>query len=1107
MRSSCNHLTLWSATALVALFLVILPPAHAQTLAGDIDITVRDQTGAVVPNAMVMIRRSGTATVVRALSSNAEGVAQGALLEPGTYDISAEAKGFKTITRRDIRLSVAQVVSLELELTPGTITQSVTVVGSSPQIEEKAASLAQGFGDRDITNLPLNGRNYLDLGKLAAGAVPSRGSRDQTFAAYGNNGIQNAFVLDGERNNNYIRGLDNRQRDELRPPLDALEEFSVQTSNFSAEYGASAGAVVLAVTKGGTNQVHGSAYEYVRNDHFDARTFINAPPDPKPVYIRNQFGGSLGGPIKKDRAWIFGAYERTSERNHIPSFSTVPTAAERQGIFPLPLYDPYSTQCQGRICTRSEFPSSIVNGATVYTIPSSMFDPVGQALLDRYPLPNRPGTFNNYSVARPDENTENNAIWRGDLQPTARNNFFVRYSLEKFTEFADAALPPPAQMPVLRHDTTNGIGVGYTHTFSPTVINELRFGWTRLTSGHDETLPRDEIIPGSLDPAITRGIPTLGVDGFAGIGDQPGGLGNNPISKSSGVWDTSDNVSWSKGKHLIKFGADWQVIRPSTYSTLNGRGSFGFNGVFTDNPQNPAGTGSSAADLLLGIANTATIGTVVNSIERGKYFGLYGQDRWSATSNLTLTLGLRYELFYPYTEVHNAMANFILDSNDPSYGQYILAGDPRKPRGLLELDKKDFGPRIGLAYRVPQVSGLVVRAAYGIFYGQDAGFGVTTRMTNNPPFFGFGGQSITSDQLDPLSGVILKTASFTRPAPINPQSFMLDPKSTAALRSWDQRNLTPYVQEWNFSLEKQLPWNVVWEADYVGNIGIHLFGEYNANQPLVPGPGTVNSRRPLVQYTDAQVMRVAPFNRSTYEGLSTRLQKQFSNGLSFLSTFTWGRAFDWQNEALDVCDNCGPGVAQDFGFLNSYDLRNNRAPSYNDARLQYNFAAVWSLPFGPGRRFASRGAAAKIAGGWEGSGIFTARTGFPLTITLSRDVTNVGGQPRPDRLCSGQLGDPTTAEWFDTSCFMPPAQYTYGNSGRDILSGPGLSNIDLTLMRNFHVGIPSEAGRLQFRANFFSLLNHPHLGDPGTVFGNPGFGIISSALGNRQIEFALRWVF
>ena len=1106
MRSNCKHLKLWCVAAFVALVLVILPPTHAQTLTGEIDITLRDQTRAVVPNAMVTIRRAGTATVVRALSSNAEGLARGALLEPGAYDISAEAQGFKTITRRDIQLSVAQVVSLEFELTPGTITQSVTVVGSAPQLEEKAASLAQGFSERDITNLPLNGRNYLDLGKLAAGAVPSRGSRDQTFAAYGNSGIQNAFVLDGERNNNYIRGLDNRQRDELRPPLDALEEFSVQTSNFSAEYGASAGAVVLAVTKGGTNQVHGSAYEYVRNDHFDARTF-NATTGPKPVYIRNQFGGSLGGPIKKDRAWIFGAYERTSERNHVSTLSTVPTAEERQGIFPVPIYDPNTTQCQGKNCTRSAFPSSIVNGATVYTIPSSMFDPVGQALLGRYPLPNLPGTFNNYSSTHPDENTENNATWRSDLQLTARDSFFARYSLQKFTEFADANLPPPAQMPVLRHDTTNGIGVGYTRTFSPTLINELRFGWTRLSSGHDETLPRDEIIPGSLDPAIAHGIPTFGVNGFAGLGDQPGALGNNPISKSSGVWDTSDNVSWSKGKHLIKFGADWQVIRPSTYSTLNGRGNFGFNGVFTQDPQNRAVTGSSVADLLLGFANTATIGTVVNSIERGKYFGFYGQDRWSATANLTLSLGLRYELFYPYTEVHDAMANFILDSNDPLYGQYILAGDPRKPRGLLELAKKDFGPRIGLAYRVPQVRGLVLRAAYGIFYGQDAGFGVTTRMTNNPPFFGFGGQSITSDQLNPSSGVILKTASFTRPAPINPQSFVLDPRSTAQLRSWDQRNLTPYVQEWNFSLQKQLPWNVVWETDYVGNAGVHLFGEYNANQPLVPGPGTVNSRRPLIQYTAAQVSRVAPFNRSTYEGLSTRLQKQFSRGLSFLSTFTWGHAFDWQNEALDVCDNCAPGIAQDFGFLNSYDLRSNRAPSYNDARLQYNFAAVWSLPFGPGRRFAPRGAAAKIVGGWEASGIFTARTGFPLTITLPVDITNVGGQPRPNRLCSGQLGNPTTAKWFDTSCFAFPDQYTYGNSGRDILSGPGLSNIDLTLMRDFHVAIPTEAGRLQFRANFFSLLNHPHLGEPGTTFGNPGFGIISSASGNRQIEFALRWTF
>ena len=1085
----------------VAFFLCSLLQAAAQTLTGEIDVTVADQTGAVMPGAHVTILRAGTSSVVRTLAANGEGVARVALLQPGTYDIRVESQGFKTDVRSGIPLGVAQVVSLQLKMEPGAVTQSVTVVGRPPQLEEKSAGLAQVIGERDLMDLPLNGRNYLDLGKLAAGAVPARGSRDKTFAAYGNSGIQNAYVLDGERNNNYIRGLDNRQRDELRPPLDALQEFSVQTSNFSTEYGASAGAVVLAVTKGGTNQIHGSAYEYARNQHFDARPF-NAPAGSKPVFIRNQFGGSMGGPIKKNRAWIFGAYERTSDRNHASVLTTVPTNDERNGIFPVPIYNPYTTKCVGKTCARTEFPSSTVNGTTVYTIPSSMFDKVGESVLDRYPLPNLPGTFDNYSATHPDEDTENNAIWRGDLQPTAMDSFFIRYSLVKFSEFSDASLPAPAGMPVLRHDTTNGIGVGYTRTFSPTVINEFRFGWTRLTSGHDETLPRDEIIPGSLDPKVDSGIPLFTMTAFPNIGDQPGGLGNNPISKSSGVWDTSDNVSWSKGKHLIKFGVDWQVIRPSTFATLNGRGSFGFNGVFTQNPQKRSGTGSAAADLLLGIANSATIGTTGFPVERGKYFGFYGQDRWSATPNLTLTLGLRYELFYPYTEVHNAMANFILDSG-PLYGDYILAGDHRLPRALVDVQTTNFAPRIGIAYRMPGVSGLVVRAAYGIFYGQDEGFGITSRLTNNPPFFGYGGEVITSDKLNPSTGVILSTASFSRPAAINPQSFVLDPKATVTLRSWETSNPTPYVQEWNFSVQKQLPWNMVWETDYVGNIGIHLWGQYDANQPLVPGPGTVASRRPLIQYTDAHVSRITPFNRSNYEGLSTRVQKQFSNGLSFLSTLTWGHGFDLQYEGLDAQDGSGGGDT----YSNAYDRNSNYASSDNNAALVYNFATVWSLPLGRGRRFASQGDAAKIVGGWEASGIFTARTGFPMTVTVPFDNTNVGGQSRPDRVCNGQLGNPTTAEWFNTSCFVVPAEYTYGNSGRDILTAPGLSNIDLTLMRNFHVGIPTEVSHLQFRADFFNLINHPHLNEPGLAVGNPGFGIISNAGGSREIEFALRLLF
>src|ERR1041385_5217395 len=329
----------------------------------------------------------------------------------------------------------------------------------------------------------------------------------------------------------------------------------------------------------------------------------------------------------------------------------------------------------------------------------------------------------------------------------------------------------------------------------------------RLTLSQDATLPKDEIIGGTLDPAVKTSIPTFSVTGLATIGAQPGCCGNDPLIKSSGVWDLSDNISKTLGRHLLKLGADFQIIRPTTFSPLGGRGSFGFNGVFTQNPQHRSGSGSGLADLLLGVANTANTGPVADAVERGKYAGEYFQDDWSVTKNLTVNLGVRYELYFPYVEVHDKMANFILEPNDPLFGQLVIAGGGRKPRSLLTLDKNNWAPRAGFAYRVPHVRNMVVRGSFGVFFAQDQGTGVTNRMTNTPPFFGFGGIAIISDQLAPSTGFVLSSgASVPRPAPISPQSFVLNPAATTTLVSWDQRATTPYVQEWNLTVEKQLPW-------------------------------------------------------------------------------------------------------------------------------------------------------------------------------------------------------------------------------------------------------------------------------------------------------------
>lgn len=397
--------------------------APAQTSTGEIDITAVDPSGAIIPNATLIITGAETGNIVRRLKTSDVGTASAPLLPPGTYDITAAAPGFQQLVRKGITLNVGTIPTLRLELQPGSITQTVTISGQTPLLEEKSSALSQTINQTAIRQLPISGRNYLQLGNLVAGAAPSHGSRDNTFSVYGNSGIQNAFLLDGARNQSYIRGLDSGvsggnsvvgARDAYRPPLDALQEMSVQTSNFSAEYGASAGAVVMAVTKAGTNQLHGSAYDFLRNKVLDARNFF-AVSGPKPQLVENQFGGSLGGPLIRDRAWLFGAYEGTGVAQANTYVSTVPTQAERNGNFgSAPIYNPFTTQCSttGAICTRDPFPGNM--------IPSSLISSTGQSILNRYPLPNLAGAANNFVNNAAQNYFNNNAVFRGDVQLTSR---------------------------------------------------------------------------------------------------------------------------------------------------------------------------------------------------------------------------------------------------------------------------------------------------------------------------------------------------------------------------------------------------------------------------------------------------------------------------------------------------------------------------------------------------------------------------------------------------------------------------------------------------------------------------------------------------------------
>jgi hypothetical protein len=1075
---------------------VLTAVAHAQTSTGQIDVTVHDSSGAVIPKATVTISGTQTGNRVRTLTSNDAGLAEAPLLQPGEYDLLVSATGFEKLLRRGIELHVGDVINLSLTLTPGSASESVTVTGETPQLEEKSVTLGQVVEQKEMVQMPLNGRNYLDLGRLAPGAVPgpgaSQGSRDETFSAYGNTGLQNAFLMDGARNENYLRGLDNRARDMLRPPLDALAEFQVQTSNFSAEFGASAGAVISAVTKNGTNTIHGSAYDFLRNDRMDAADFF-AQAGVKPLLVQNQYGFSAGGPLVKDHAWIFAAYEGTHTRSEAASIASVPTLALQQGNFgSTAIFDPASLNGS----TRTQFPGNV--------IPSSRFDKLGAQILGFYPAPNLNGAANNYASEIPQKSDNKNFVVRGDEQISSKDNLFVRGSVIRYNSAVNTPLPPPAQDPVNRFIPSEGIGIGHTRTFTSTLVNEIRFSWTRLTVGNDETTPLMPLINGLLDPKIQHGTPSVTVTGYASIGAQPGCCGNSPLAKSSGVWDLSDNLSKSFGRHLFKAGVDIQDIRVSTFSALNGRGAIGFTGVFSQNPASRSNTGSPVADLLLGDANSLTTGTNAAAVERGRYSGYYFQDQWTVTPALTLSLGIRYELYLPYVEQYDHMANFIVNASDPNFGKLLIAGLNGQSRSLLTVDKNNWAPRVGFAWRVPKLKNMVIRSSYGVFYGQDQGAGVTSRMTNNPPFYGYGGVSITSDQLNPATGFVLSSGQLApRPAPISPASFVLSPSSTTQLVGWSGRYTAPYEQEWNFTVEKQLPWGIVWQTSYVGNIGIHQWVQTEGNQPLTNGPGSVTTRRPLAKYTVASIKYFEPIDRSNFEGMSTRLEKRFARGLGFVTSFTYGRSIDLQNPALDVCDSCEGGNT----IQNNYNIDAQRGPSDQNVPLRFVVATVWDLPFGKGHQMLSHGWGAQVAGEWQVSAIYQIQNGLPFTTALSFDNANAGTSSRPNRVCDGNISNPTVSHFYDVSCFVAPPQYVFGNEGRNVLTGPGRNNMDFVLHRSFPLAI-REGMAMEFRAEAYNLFNHPQFQFPGATIGTASAGVISAtAVPNRILQMALRLSF
>lgn len=1077
--------------SLSALFLILAGSVWAQVDTGTISGTVKDATGAVIQRADVRIQQAGTELKVQVKTNN-DGLFAVPDLRPGRYEVSATAPGFQTVTRTSVELRVQDRLSLDFELPVGEASTTISVEAEAQRLDSETSSLGQVVDQHDIQNLPLNGRNYIQLAYLGAGTSPSvHESERNSFVANGERPVQNSYLLDGIDNKNKIVGFDNSAAQSIEPIIDAIGEFKVQTSTFSAEFGQSAGAVVNATIRSGANQFHGSAFEYLRNSSLDALPYFQTS-GTNPSFKQNQYGATVGGPVIKNKTFFFFAWQSSRLRNAAPQLATVPNEAEKSGDFAglASIFDPATTRPNpnGSGYIRDPFPGNV--------IPANRFDPTAQKLLALYPTANQSGAVNFFSNQT--EKVDNGQyLGRLDHHFSEKDSVFGHYADSSFNEILPATLPQPASQPTHATPEARSFAASETHIFTPSLVNEARIGYQHtwlIQQAYDTTRLFDQYgIKGAYQDPTVLGLPTFAVAGLSTLGTTgPGylptpatGSGNLPVDKEGRVWVFDENLSWVHGRHTFKFGFDFQQVTLFGHVTLLARPYFNFSGVYTQDPQNPSSTGASFADFLVGQSAFAQVSTRSLTNNRQHYYSGYTQDDWRLTSGLTINAGLRYELPLPFYETHGHYANVITEPG-PLFGQLIQAGDAAKNgyrRSWVDPNYHNFAPRLGLAYQLN--SKTVLRAAAGVFYGRDENTPFFYRPGNNPPNFIL--TSYVSDGIDPnivLSQGFPSTAfDFSRV--VRPQ-----------VNSFVKHTPTPYVQQWNFNVQRQVGAGFVAQVAYVGSSSHDLEYQINIDQGT-PGTGSILLRQPLPQYS--AVNTTGPYVSGNYESLQAQLERRFSKGLGILAAYTWGHAID-----------NGPSSAADDGYdpgpQNPNNLAASRGNAGYDVRNRFAFSTIYELPFGKGKPLLNNNRLGEaILGGWQLTGIFTAQSGLPITPILSYDPTNTGIIAYPNRIASGILSNPTVQHWFDSSAFVAPVGFSYGNSGRNILRGPGFHNIDLGVSRR--VGLTERLG-LEIRAEAFNLFNTPQFGFPNNTVGVATTGAISTVINpQREIQLALRFSF
>ncbi|MGH9341455.1 MAG: TonB-dependent receptor domain-containing protein [Acidobacteriota bacterium] len=1053
---------------------------------------VRDPSGAVLPGVVVMATNQETGIATTAFS-NDTGLYVITPLKIGAYTVEAELLGFKTMRTPNVQLHAGDRARVDFTLELGEVNQEVTVEATAPLLESETSAIGQVVENRAVEELPLKGRNFQTLAMLSAGVVPALGHRDQMggFNANGQRALQNNFMIDGIDNNSNILGLQDRKAQVLIPSVDAVQEFKVTTSNYSAEFGRNAGAVMNVSIKSGTNEFHGTAYDYVRNDIFDARDTFNyddrdgdGKADAEQLR-RNQFGATFGGPVIKDKTFFFGSWEAVRLRLAQSYLVIIPTEDERSGIFDQALVgrkikDPL---------TGKAFPDNV--------IPQDRIDPVAAKLAALYPSPNFSGAGrNNFVSSPPWANDRDQFDFRVDHSFSDNDKAFVRYSFMLEDEVRHGALPPPligsgANTRAIDDNVAHSLAISETHIFTPSTVNEARFGLSQLRTDKVPLSPEhvnDEFgIKGIPHFEEIPGLPLVqlaGAVGYLNIGDA----NFSPNLKVSRTLHFMDNLSLIRGNHNLKVGADIRNFKTDIFGSAQARGRINFNGRYT---------GVSLADFLLGWANIADLSNIQQGDLRAWAWMGYFQDDWKIAPRLTLNLGLRYELATPFWDVDDRQNNFITDLGHPNFGQLIRAGqfgDSIEDRALMGLDTNNWAPRIGLAYRITPKT--VIRLGAGVFYGGPENIGASSRLVANPPFF----------------SRVMKRGTAKAPAIIFSEGFpanMLGDLETippdADINSWAFEFPITQTNQWTVNVQHELPARILASVAYVGNTGNYLNHNREVNIAGIGDVDTEPQRRPWPQFSSVGLF--SPYAHSSYNSLQMKLDKRFSHSISFLASYTWSHSLD----------NAGEPFGQEAGITTPWDYDNDYGDSPFDVRHRFVSSFLWEMPFGRGQPWLDRaGVVDAIVGGWQLNGILAAQTGTPFTPGVSNSYDHLGtlgvGIWRPDRLADGNLpSDQRTADrWFDASAFAKPcdadgANCRIGTAGRTILRSPGMFNLDLGLMKNFWL---TEDKRIQFRWETFNVTNTPFWADPNATIDNPQVGIIRSTRGDpRQMQFALKFIF